>query len=157
MKYAAKTEVSADKSRNEIESVLRRYGATGFFYGWEGTDALLGFKMKNMQIKFVLTMPDPNSREFQFTPERRFRRSKQQAHEAWEQATRQRWRALVLVVKAKLEAVEAGIATFEQEFMAHIIMPNGQSVGDYLLPQIAAAYEGGSMPRLLPGVGQAGQ
>lgn len=52
--------------------------------------------------------------------------------------------------------MQGGIATFEQEFMAHIILPNGQSVGDYVLPQIAAAYEGGSMPRLLPGVGQTG-
>lgn len=154
MKYAAKTEVSAENSRAEIEKVLRRYGATGFMYGWDETDAVLGFKVASRQIKFILKMPDPKAKEFWVTPERRFARSKDQAYAAWEQATRQRWRALVLVVKAKLEAVEAGIATFEQEFMAHIVLPNGQTVGDYVVPQIAAAYEGGTMPKLLPGIGE---
>jgi hypothetical protein len=38
-----------------------------------------------------------------------------------EAATRQRWRALVLVIKAKLEAVEAGISTLESEFLANIV------------------------------------
>jgi hypothetical protein len=38
LKYAANTEVSAEKSRAEIETVLRRYGATGFMYGWDETD-----------------------------------------------------------------------------------------------------------------------
>lgn len=157
MKYAASTEVSAEKSRAEIETVLRRYGATGFMYGWDddGT-AVLGFKAMNRQIRFILKMPSRNEPQFWKTPGRGLRRNSQQAYEAWEQATRQRWRALVLVVKAKLEAVEAGIATFEQEFMAHIVLPNGQTVGDYVVPQIAAAYEGGTMPKLLSGIGETG-
>ena len=37
---------------------------------------------------------------------------------AQEQAERQAWWAPVLVLKAKLEAVEAGLTTLEQEFLA---------------------------------------
>lgn len=58
--------------------------------------------------------------------------------------------ALALVVKAKLEAVESGISTFEQEFMAHIVLPNGQTTGQWMIPQIEAAYKTGTMPALLP-------
>lgn len=65
-------------------------------------------------------------------------------------AERQRWRALALVIKAKLEAVEAGITEFEEEFLAHIVLPNGGTVGQFMLPQVATAYETGQMPPLLP-------
>jgi hypothetical protein len=58
----------------------------------------------------------------------------------FEQATRQKWRALNLVIKAKLEAVEAGIVTFEDEFMAHMVLPNGATVAEYVGPQIEEAY-----------------
>ena len=148
-KYAENTSVSADKSRSEIERTLQRYGATGFMYGWEGSKAIIAFKMKNRQIRFMLEMPGRDEKQFWFTSGRNQKRSEAQAFAAWEQATRQRWRALALAVKAKLEAVEAGIATFEQEFMAHVVLPNGQTVGEVMVPQIAAAYETGTMPKLL--------
>ena len=34
--------------------------------------------------------------------------------------------------------------------MANIVLPGGQSVGDYMKPQIAQAYQSGKMPKLLP-------
>lgn len=156
MKYAANTEVSAERSRGEIERTLQRYGATGFMYGWDENKAVVGFKMRTRQIKFVLEMPDKAESRFLYTPGRNLKRTSAQAYEAWEQATRQKWRALALAVKAKLEAVDAGIATFEQEFLAHIVLPNGQTVGQYVTPQIEAAYQHGTMPKLLPGIGETG-
>lgn len=59
-----------------------------------------------------------------------------QAHQAWEQACRQRWRALSLCIKAKLEAVAAGITTFEHEFLAHFLTGDGRTVGDHIIPQL---------------------
>ena len=97
-------------------------------------------------------MPDPDGDEFTQTPTGRYR-SPAQARVGWEQATRQRWRALALAVKAKLEAVEAGIATFESEFLAHIVMDDGQTIGEKLLPQIDRALMAGKLPKLLPGIG----
>jgi hypothetical protein len=55
-----------------------------------------------------------------------------------------------LVIKAKLEAVESGIACFEEEFMAHIVLPDGRTVGEHVIPGIAQAYETGNVPALLP-------
>ena len=152
-RYAEATKVSSSDSRAEIERTLSRYGATGFMYGWEGNQALVAFKMNDRHVKFVLPMP-PKS-EFSTTPSRGWARSPEQVEKAWEQACRQRWRALALVVKAKLEAVAAGITVFEDEFLAHIVLPDGQTAGQWIKPQLAVAYESGQMPPLLPYYGEA--
>jgi hypothetical protein len=150
-RYAEHTSVSADRSRSEIESTLRRYGADQFMYGWDQTSAVVMFQADGRRVKFVLPLPDARSREFTHTPTRNTPRTTAQAEQAWEQACRQRWRALALVIKAKLEAVEAGITTFEDEFLANIMLPNGSTVGEWTRPQLTAAYEAGAMPALLPG------
>lgn len=149
-RYAATTEVPSDRSRSEIERTLRRYGAAAFAYGWEGNHAQVGFKLAGRQIKFILPLPDPDSDEFTLTPTGRDRSDKA-AEEAYEQAVRQRWRALALVIKAKLEAVEAGISTVEREFLDAIMLPDGRTVGDWLGPQLGQVYAQQAMPALLPG------
>lgn len=148
--YAADTSVSTDRSRAEIERTLRRWGAEQFMYGWTDQAAIVGFVMRNRQVKFVVPMPDPNDRSFTHTPSRGNPRSTTQREAAYEQACRQRWRALNLVIKAKLEAVESGISTFDTEFLGHLVLPNGQTVADAVVPRVAEAYETGAMPALLP-------
>lgn len=146
-KYAAQTNVSSELSRLEIEKTLIRYGAEGFAYATTQGRAIIGFSMNERQIKFVLPLPALS--EFKLTPTGRTRTENSQ-YEAWEQACRQRWRALNLVIKAKLEAVECGISVFEDEFMANIVLPGGQTVSDFMKPQIEQAYISGEVPRLLP-------
>jgi len=149
MAYAENTTVSTEKSRAEIERTLQRYGADQFMYGWDNDRAMIGFRMANKQIRFVLPMPDRNDERFTHTATGRLRKEGA-AYKEWEQACRQKWRALALVIKAKLEAVESGIAVFEDEFMANIVLPDGSTVSDFMLPQIEAAYRGGTMPAMLP-------
>lgn len=149
-RYAENTNVPTEKSRAEIERTLQRYGATSFAYGWQGTEAMIQFEAKGRRIRFHLPLPDPKLREFTHTPARGTPRTPTQAHEAWDQACRQRWRALALAIKAKLEAVECEITDFESEFLAHIVLPSGQQVGPWMLPQVARAYETGNMPPMLP-------
>ncbi len=148
-KYAQNTQVSTDSSKSEIDRTLRRYGATGFMYGWDQTSAVIAFEMNERRVKFVLPMPSPNERDFTHTPGRGSVRNEQTALKEWEKACRQRWRALALVIKAKLEAVESGITIFEEEFLAHIVLPNGMTVGATALPAVKEAYETGKMPMLL--------
>lgn len=148
-RYAASTDVTSMQSRHEIERTLARYRADGFVYGWEGDRALIGFRMAGRQVRFMLPLP-PKS-DFARTPGKNLQRSPAAIDAQWEQAVRQRWRALALVIKAKLEAVESGITVFEDEFLAHIVLPNGNTAGQWLRPQIASAYETGEMPKLLPG------
>lgn len=150
--YANQTTVTSEKSRAEIERTLTRYGATSFMYGWTENHAVIAFEMNGRRLKFELPMPRRD--EFRYTPAKRQRRSDSAAEKAYDQAVRQRWRALALVIKAKLEAVESGISVFEEEFLANIVLPNGTTVGQFMVPQIAAVYETGSMPPLLPAPGR---
>ncbi len=147
-KYAEKTTVPIDRSKIEIEQTLKRYGATGFMYGWSADICVIAFEMSNRRIKIQLPMPDPNG--FTKTPTGK-RRTTVQAQNAHAQATKQRWRALALFIKAKLEAVESGITTFEAEFLDGTMLPSGQTVGEWLKPQIETVYDGGQMPPLLSG------
>src|SRR5687767_7806360 len=126
-KYAENTTVPQEKSRSEIETTLRRYGADAFSYGWENTQAVIAFRAQNRQIRFIIDMPDRRDPKFNEYKQgsSTYSRTESAAYELWEKATRQRWRALALVVKAKLEAVESGISEFEEEFLAHIVLPDG--------------------------------
>ncbi len=156
-RYAAATTVSSDKSRTEIEKTLTRYGARQFVYGRDDDRrlAVIEFVTENRRIRLVLPVPDPKDREFTHTrhqwPQRR---SASAASLAYEQAVRQRWRALLLIIKAKLEAVTSGVMTFENEFLPYTVLPDGRTVADTVYPAIARAYETGEVPALLPGVGE---
>lgn len=141
-RYAEQTEVSVDRSRAEIERILQRYGASAFQYGWtnEPPQSVIQFVANNRIIRFVLPMP--REEEFKST-EKGKPRSKSVATKAWEQACRQRWRALTLAIKAKLEAVEIGISEFEEEFLAFIVDPNtNEIVGDIIRPQLSGEVSG---------------
>ena len=45
--------------------------------------------------------------------------------------------------------MESGITAFEDEFLSHILLPDGKTAGSWMKPQIAAAYHSGKMPPLL--------
>lgn len=151
-RFASGTQVPVERSRAEIERTLQRYGAQQFVYGWDQEAAVIGFVVvvesgERRQVRFKLPLPDRLDREF--THHSRGRRTPTEAERRWEQASRQRWRALALVVKAKLEAVAAGIATFEDEFLAYTMLPTGATVGEWLSPQLDEVYRDGIMPTSL--------
>lgn len=150
--YAAGTEVPATKSRAEIEHTLERFGATGFSYGWmaERNVAQIEFLLGERQMRFTLELPDRSERRFTVDGRGR-RRTETGIRAAYDQEVRRLWRSMLLVIKAKLEAVKSGIVTVEQEFLAHIVLPDGSVVGDWANDQLKAVYGGGQMPALLPG------
>lgn len=153
-KYAAGTDVSVDRTRLDLERVLGRYGARGFGYATEGALAMVTFTVVNdegttLRIQMRVPLPDPNDPEFTQTPSGKPRENQQTIQNAWEQACRQRWRAVLLVVKAKLEAVETGISTIEREFMPDLVMGDGKTLEAHLGEDFGRHLErGGSLPML---------
>jgi hypothetical protein len=152
MAYAEKTAVGTSQSVMEIERTLTKYGADQFMYGTKPGSVAVGFVMGGRQVRIVVPLPDKADKQF-WKSETGRARAESVALKEWDQACRQRYRALALVVKAKLEAVEAGITTFEEEFMAHLVLPGGETVGQRLLPEINEAQRTGKLPPLLPNVG----
>ena len=147
-RYAANTTVSAEKSRIEIERTLKRYGATNFASGFRERLAFMMFTVDDRTYR--LNMPLPERSGFTLTPTGK-PRAADATNRAFEQAERQRWRALALYVKAVLEAVEADITTFEEALMAYLALPDGTTVGAVVQRQIAEAYDRGRPVLLLLG------
>lgn len=153
-RFAEGTDVPVEKSRAEIETILARYGADQFMYGWKENGAVLAFRASERYVRFFLPLPSRTDREYTHgrtgtSGSSVVALSPAESAKRHEQACRRNWRALALCIKAKLEAVATGISQFENEFMANIVLPNGQTMGDHARPLIAKAYESGVMPPLL--------
>ncbi len=159
--YASQTTVSVEKSRAEIETILARYGAESFAYASEPGRAIIGFTIRDttdtMQ-SIKMTLPLPLKSEERFTHRTVYQKAvvnePMEVNKRWEQACRSSWRSLCLVIKAKLEACAAGISTVEREFLADIMLPSGQTTGEWLRPQLEAISDSGQMPRFLLGDGK---
>ena len=143
-RYAAGTEVSVERSGNEIEGILRRYKCQAFSYSYadlkERRVEEITFVAKTRKIRFRLELPVETDKQFK----RRTVRGQIVANDAgrafrlWEQACREKWRALVLCIKAKLEAVDAGITHFGHEFMAQMVdVETGKTIGELFEPWFA--------------------
>lgn len=144
--YARNTSVTPERSRAEIEQLVKRYGATAFAYAeQDGTYALI-FTLKERRIRFVMRVPALETFAVTATGRRRSRDAQMTEQTSYLASL---WRSLVLTIKAKMESVSAGIETFDEAFMPHIVMPDGKTISEHLLPQIEHAYLSGEMPPLL--------
>jgi len=153
LQYAKDTSVSSERSQAEIKKTLARYGATKYAYVEEEERAATMFEVPNRRIRFLLPLPNRSDPKFWETPGRKLQRAPYAAFKEWKQSFRQRWRTLALAIKAKIEAVESEIATFEEEFLAYVVMPDGQTVSHHVLPNVGTAYATGRMPPLLSAIG----
>lgn len=135
--YAEKTEVPVGRTRAEIEQLLEKHKAKqyGTAVDYEALAARVQFRLHDRIVRFVITLPD----------------RRKLSGSRFERAERQRWRALLLVIKAKLESVESNIETFEHAFLSQIVMPGDQTVGELVTPAIGEAYRTGQHARLLVG------
>lgn len=136
MAYAETTTVPVDRTRAEIEKILLRANASKIASSYEDGLAIIGFQMRQRFVRFNLLLPARDDERFSFTKHGKYRADKDR-FKSWEQACRSRWRALYLCIKAKLEAIEAGITTFDQEFLAHIVIPGDSATfGEVLIPKL---------------------
>lgn len=126
--YAKHTTVPVSRSRAGIEKCLERYGASSFVFGWDRVRKVSAIAFEVDGLMFRIEIPI--------------------SAEHTEQEERQRWRILLLVLKAKLEAVECGISTIQEEFLAYVMTPGG-TLGQRLLPQLDEIAKNGKMPPLL--------
>lgn len=153
MPYASGTEVPVERSKTELKRVIYNNGAANYKYGEEEDRAMVMFSKDNRIIRFMIGFPSPDSKQFTHTPGRGTKRSQTAAYKEYEAEQRRRWRALILSVKAKFESAASGIETFEEAFLAQILLPNKQTVAQMALPSIAEAYAKGVVEaNLLPEV-----
>ena len=142
MGFAQGTSVSEERSRAEIEQTIRKHvgRSAAFSYGTIAGRAAIQFAAHGRQIKFELPLPD-DKEAFEKARDGRApgRKPTPAQMEAWlDQEYRRRWRCMLLIIKAKFEAVELKMelaeteeeknSVFEQEFLACIVSPSGQTL-----------------------------
>jgi len=147
MAYAETTTVSVEKSRAEIEQLLRKHGASAFAMSWNEDRAVIQCGIRERVVRFGIAMPLRADHKYD---RRRQARSQDQISAAVAQTERARWRAMLLVIKAKLEAVDLGIETFEEAFLANTVLPSGETMGQWSHRELGRIYEsGGELPSVL--------
>lgn len=142
-RYAEGTSVPVERSEAEIKRVLQKYGADKIGIMSETTKATIYFGVKGRDVQLVIPLvrkgdPVTGKKGHSWT-------------ESGAQAEiRRRWRVMVLTLKAMLEAVDSQITTFDQVFLAHVVIPGtGRTIGDAIVPKLPALYSGTSLPALL--------
>ena len=133
-RYAEHTTVPVEKTRAELERLLRKHGAGQFAFlnDTERGSAVVVFRLDGRNVKLSVSLPTlgeleararskpPHGWHSWYGPKRNTWLADQLA-----QQERQRWRSLLLVTKAKLELITDGSSTVEREFLPDILLPNG--------------------------------
>lgn len=138
--------------------MVAQSGAAQFMSAWDNKGrAIIGWTVDGRMVRLAIPLPAPDEPRFVHP----IRNGKYITSRVWadseqkrlhDQACRARWRAMVLIVKAKFEAVAAGVSTFESEFLSNIVLPDGSTVGEVMRPQLEQTYATGTMPPMLPGL-----
>lgn len=147
--YAENTSVPVERSKAEIERILQQAGASALMSGQMAGKAVIAFELHDRRIRFDLPLPSKEQYAHRLVRGYKKRATPEQQDAAWEQACRQRWRGLLLVIKAKLESAHSGIETLEEAFLAQIVVAGGATVGSQIIPRLADACQTGNLPPLL--------
>ena len=161
--YAAGTSVAAEKTKAEIDTLLSKHGASQRAVMADDSNgrAVIAFVINDRHYRLDVPMPkpgelpDPKKRSWEqkvdmprgwdsWLTERRLQWVK---HEL-DQRARERWRAVLMMLKAKLELVRIGVSTVEREFLADMVVGK-RTVGQMVEEQIDQVLAGHT-PRLLP-------
>ncbi len=136
-KYAKETTVPVSRSKIQIQDMLIKYGIEEFFFGTSPRGDGIGFKYEGRVYKHNIPTPDPNKYQYE-------------TH--YNQAVRQRWRIFYMSLKMKLEEIQSGIVSFEDQFLSMMALPDGSTVGEFMkLPENIEMIKAAEMPKLLTG------
>lgn len=161
--YAKGTKVPALKTEMEIRTFLESRGAddVGSMKADGGRLAVVTFKRNGLLIR--MEMPLTVAGEQQRQPATRTGR-------AWvdmtvseakaQQEARERWRNLLLIIKALFAAVDSGIRTFEEAFLSDVVVPDGKggstTVGRLTIHALRESHRTGKAPKLLTAATEVG-
>jgi hypothetical protein len=130
-RYAEGTQVPVSRSHDQIKAELRRVGADQIGVMEGGGKAYVVFKVRDVLYRIASVPIDPKSKR---DPEAEQRRQ---------------WRAITLLVKAKVVSINEKISTVEREFLSDAVMPDGSVLADHSQKLITSAYADNGPPKLL--------
>ena len=128
--FAKGTNVSVERSRAELDDLLKKHGASSRVIGEddEAHRAVVGFSLKGAKYRLNIPLPAVAAVPYSKATPSAYERPRRGA----QQAQRERWRLVILLVKAKLEAVRLGLSTANREFMADLVTDDGRTLEEVL-------------------------
>lgn len=135
MRYAEGTTTTVPSSRGEITGLLGKHGVTTMAQGSTPEGDWLAFELAGRSFRIDIKRPT-KAEIFKVYPNHRDTDAKLDGE--W----RRRWRATVLMLKAKLEYADGEVSSIEQELMPYMLLKDGTTLG--------AAVLGGKVPLMLP-------
>lgn len=150
MRYASNTGVSCERTEGEIKRLVMTAGGTKFATMQEEGHAVIMFELSDRRVMFDLPLPSVTEFATRTKYKRTVKAEPAWSHDQWEQACRSKWRALFLAIKAKLVSVESGVESFEEAFLAQLLVPGEKKpFGVTAIKAISQAYANGKLPPLL--------
>ncbi len=127
-KYAKYTKVSIKDTKMHVEKLLVNWGIEEFFFGTSPRGAGIGFKYKERTYKVSVPVSNDMS----------------------DREQRQMWRIFYMSLKMELEKIDAGLISFEDQFLSQMALPDGSTIADFIkLPQNAELLGKSEMPKML--------
>lgn len=139
MAYAEGTSVSVAQSRGDITGILTKHGVETMAWGSNPAGDYLAFELGGRSFRLDITKPTEKD-IWRLFPNHRDTDAKLAGE--W----RRRWRATVLLLKAKLEFADGETSTLEAELMPYMLLRDGTTLG--------AAVLGGKVPLMLTAGGK---
>ena len=129
------TTSSIEKSKEDIDKLLKKFGCRGIQWTWlDDTETLRflhDYEYEGIKkgLTFEITIPEIGNYHGRGYNKKLMRNDNQA------------YRMVLYLIKSKLVSIETGIETFENEFLSKILysLPDGrtQKVGDVILRQIS--------------------
>jgi hypothetical protein len=124
-RYAEGTTVSVENSRGEISGILAKHGVLKMGWSSEPVGDSLMFELGGYAFRFFIAKPTlleirqmfPNAYDEQKKLDGEWRR---------------RWRANVLLLKAKLEFIDSGDTTLIRELLPYAVTQSGSTIEELI-------------------------
>jgi hypothetical protein len=141
-RYAEGTKVTVESSRGEITGILAKHGVTRMATATEPAGDTLQFQLDGSAYRFFIARPTLEEVRAKHVADGGHWNLVPDPQAKVDAEWRRRWRAHVLLLKAKLEFAASGDSTVTRELMPYLLLRDGRTlevaIADGGVPLLAA-------------------
>lgn len=143
--FAVGTSVPVDRTLGQLRMQLSNAGASHYAFGESPEAGFVQFALDGLHYRFEVRRPTAEEAAAARARAPKSIRMDGAIDAEW----RRRWRARVLWLKATIEFAEGQPGSLANVLLGNLVLPDGQTMAGWAVPQIEAMYAGGAMPPLL--------
>jgi hypothetical protein len=143
-----KTEVSVVKSQDAIRRLIYAHRGTGVMLishpPREGFEAMVMIGEQSFHVRVMATCKDVSSDKYGI------KRTGNSLTNTLDQEARRVWRVLYWHLKALFEAADSGVIDIRDVIMPYVVLADGRTLSDHVVPRMAELTRLEDTSRLLP-------